>query len=178
MVFHESNFDDQRKPSRCRCACQNISANEFPHDEIFSFANLGLMLISLRRDERKIVSRAVKMLRKIESDNWEITISYSIIIKLRLLFSHNSWVNSWRCDRESMSVEIKCTVFGWKGVNCIGHHQKVLGYACWFQLFMLPMIHHGIKFIWNWNPICWIQMKWSFIAVFQCWILILLRFLL
>lgn len=64
-----------------------------------------------REMRTKSVSRAVKMLRKIESDNWEITISYSIIInapELRLLFSHNGWVNSWHCDREHVGG-IKCT---------------------------------------------------------------------
>lgn len=66
-----------------RCACQNIFANEFPHDKT-TRACSSHFFISSMPDTRAspFLSGLVvcDSLRKIESDNWEITFSYSIIV--------------------------------------------------------------------------------------------------
>lgn len=60
---------------------QNISAMKFPHDKfcIFSANSTSAWCSSLVTIFFN-VSRALEMLQEIESDNWKITFSYSIII--------------------------------------------------------------------------------------------------
>lgn len=95
--FYESNSDDQRKPSSldvyAKTFCQWVFA--WWSSCFFSSINVALAWRSALVTSSLRSNRAVKLLQKIESDNWEITFSYSIIVNTGSVFVWTFGLVKW-----------------------------------------------------------------------------------
>lgn len=87
-VIFSMNQIGSKKTNIVRCVCQNIFPMSFRMMKLAIFYQRYFRLMSHSSRDFSAVNRAVAMLQKIGSDNWEITFSYSITINTGSAFVH------------------------------------------------------------------------------------------